>query len=344
MGFVNTATTQVMIAQFTDFGKWALTTHGFSNTIKSFGLADNDVDYRRFSTVGSSPHTPQTYDTTYANCPTTYPCSGQTIQTAPGGQGVLRLSGCCFYNYPLERGSTYTLGEIIGTQMAGTNYSRLPSETVCKLAVFKGCRMSERGATIADQQYCPDESYSTLHWNYTGDPRTLGCFDTGYDVTALGPTIACDCMDAHLTGPGGVVSQIGVWNAHDLWSVALSQMIWPGTPYGNGYWGDFNGDGITDCVDLEYAFCCLCHHNGHLDGTIYDPILFASWMQLVACQGNWTPQIDCIVDYGFSSNCDFVMPAPTPSMQNNNNLLGGGGDTHTPGIGGTPGQYGTGTY
>jgi len=135
MGFISTATTQTMYLKFTDYGKYLLAKQGAGSLFAYFGLSDNDVDYRRFNT-GYTYIT--TSDTTFTNCggPThAYPCSGQTVQTAPGGQGVERLSGCCFYNYPLERGATYTIGDNLSLGILDMG----PKETVCNLGVMK-CR------------------------------------------------------------------------------------------------------------------------------------------------------------------------------------------------------------
>ena len=305
MGFISTATTQTIYLKFTDYGKYRLATNGFSKIIKSFGLSDNDVDYRRFNT--GNTYIPTT-DTTFQNCggPThDYPCSGQTIQTAPGGQGVERLSGCCFYNYPLERGATYTLGDNLND---GINDAyRGTFETVCNLGVMRGCSVDDDAGdgSLADHTIsCPTETWgkSTLHWKIPDGPTPKTCFDVGYDATTLGIAIGCDCFDLD----GG-----GTWDT--LYDMTLIKMSWVSfmqtgvglTTTGGGLLGDINGDGILDCSDLEYALCCHCWKNGTLTNGNYPNFMIEDTVNQYYMKG--CPPLNC-ASRGFPSTCSHIMP------------------------------------
>tara|TARA_R100000322_G_scaffold46427_1_gene29057 strand:- start:123 stop:1157 length:1035 start_codon:yes stop_codon:yes gene_type:complete len=323
MGFVSTATTQTIYLKFTDYGKYQLATKGFSQILKSFGLSDNDVDYRRFNTGNSYI---QTDDTSFIDCggPThAYPCSGQTIQTAPGGHGVERLSGCCFHNYPLERGATYTIGANLNAGVTAIAADTVIKETVCNLGVMKGCSVDVTNSLIVEHSIsCPNENFSTLHWNYS-TPTPSVCFDPGYNATTFGIVVGCECFDYNNDGTWDTLLDMTTsWMSFNMWSQGIN-----GMPMATGgIFGDINGDGQMNCDDMAYALCCHCYKNGTLQNGTYPNDFIDNFVSGYYNQG--CPSLSC-TSLGFPSNCPhnipITAPGPNPGTPIDTTPTGGGG-------------------
>jgi len=266
MGFLNlynnSLSGNTLRVYLSDYGKAVLTSQvSLLDAITKFGLADSDIDYRRFVGLGS--------------CVNDISVTGDCGVT---GTSVSALTGSCFYDLPDSRGGNPLVlsGDYgtLSTVMMGPAFEMKKGN----INLYNTSLGGNHTQSTLWAQYNPPTTYEKVDNPASG--MKSSCWSVGDSVTKYFPTYCSVCAD---------FNQDGYVDINDF-KTFLSFM---GTQTKtNTLVGDFDGDGLVGVNDLHSFLRCLANNGENILEYCKDDYVFCTMCEYLGkespCNG------DCI--------------------------------------------------